>query len=349
MKVDIIGGGIIGMSAAFFLSKEGATVRVLERDPSYQMASFARSCGGCRHQFSSMENVKMSRFSIDFIKKVPGVSYVPNGYLMLFGEDMMDDFKESMRLQNAMGSGVALSPSQLVERFPWMKTDGVAAACLTEDGSEGWFDPSSLHAFYRNGAKENGVTFSTCDATADDVSADKIIIASGCWSASVARTFGIDIPVKARKHTVYQVDCVTHIPTMPLVADLTTGAYWRPEGKGYIVGYDGNGEDDASNLDPDWSKWGNVWEAMYNRSEIFGELKELNAWAGYYDVSTLDNNAIIDRVGDVYFATGFTGRGLMHSPAVGLSLSEMIFGKDPTFDLSSYRLNRLPNMEKYVI
>lgn len=61
------------------------------------------------------------------------------------------------------------------------------------------------------------------------------------------------------------------------------------------------------------------------------------------------SNALIDHVGKYFFATGFTGRGLMHSPAVGLALSEMILEKHLTFDLSAYKLNRTPNLEKYVI
>jgi len=74
-----------------------------------------------------------------------------------------------------------------------------------------------------------------------------------------------------------------------------------------------------------------------------------SAWAGYYDTSTIDNNAIIDNVDNIYIATGFTGRGLMHSPAVGLTLSEMISNKRLTFNIESYKLQRIPNIEKYVI
>ena len=73
------------------------------------------------------------------------------------------------------------------------------------------------------------------------------------------------------------------------------------------------------------------------------------AWAGYYDASTIDNNAVIDVRDKYYFATGFTGRGLMHSPAVGLTLSQMVLDKPLTFNIESYRLKRNPQVEKYVI
>lgn len=137
---------------------------------------------------------------------------------------------------------------------------------------------------------------------------------------------------------------------MPLVADLVTGVYLRPEGEGYIVGYDGNGTYDSEDLEPDWNSWDEVWEHLYHRfPNVFDEAKMTGAWAGYYDASTIDNNAIIDVRDKYYFATGFTGRGLMHSPAVGLTLSELVMGKDTTFDISAYRLGRKPDVEKYVI
>ena len=73
------------------------------------------------------------------------------------------------------------------------------------------------------------------------------------------------------------------------------------------------------------------------------------AWSGHYDASTVDQNAIIDEQDGIYFATGFTGRGLMHSPAVGLAVSEMVAGAPLGFDLSAYKLNRASNREKYVV
>jgi FAD-dependent oxidoreductase domain-containing protein 1 len=89
---------------------------------------------------------------------------------------------------------------------------------------------------------------------------------------------------------------------------------------------------------------------LYHRfPDYFDEAKMTGAWAGYYDKSAIDNNAIIDHRDKYFFATGFTGRGLMHSPAVGLTLSEMIQNKPLTFDVSSYKINRKPYTEKYVI
>ena len=167
----------------------------------------------------------------------------------------------------------------------------------------------------------------------------------------VAEHFNISIPVKGHKHTVFNVSTQKEqLRNLPLVADLVTGVYLRPEGEDYIVGYDGNGEWSTDNLDPNCNSWNEVWEHLYHRfPNVFDAAKMEGAWAGYYDTSTIDNNAIIDNVNNIFFATGFTGRGLMHSPAVGLTLKQMILEEKLTFNIESLRLNRNPNFEKYVI
>lgn len=351
MRVDIIGGGIIGASTAYHLAKEGVFVRVFEKDKLYNEASFGRSCGGLRAQFSTKENILMSRYSIDFIKNQTSVAFRPNGYLMLFGKEQAKDCNQAFFLQKLMGASTKLyTPARLKKAYPLLYTGDLHLATFTDDQSEGWIDPYELHRWFMLQARRMGVEYVYEDGI-DRADAEKVVIASGCWSAKVGRHYGIEIPVKGHKHTVYKI--TPEQPaffTWPLIADLTTGVYFRPEGNGYIVGYDGNGNWDAENLDPDLMHFETVWEKLYHRSPVaFEAIKMNSAWAGYYDSCTLDSNAIIDHVGDVYFATGFTGRGLMHSPAVGMSLTEMILGKPQSIQLHAYRLNREPNIEKFVI
>ena len=87
MKVNIIGGGIIGMSTAYHLAVKNVDVTIFEKDKIFDTASFGRSCGGARCQFFTRENILLSRYSLDFIKNQTSVDFTPNGYLMLFGED----------------------------------------------------------------------------------------------------------------------------------------------------------------------------------------------------------------------------------------------------------------------
>lgn len=354
MKINIIGGGIIGNSLAYHLSKnEGLDITVYEKDSAYSESSFARSCGGLRAQYFTSTNILMSKYSVDFIKNETDVDFTGNGYLMLFSNEQKSDCDASTLLQRSQGATTtALTPKDINEKFEYLNTEDLYRGCITTDGSEGWLDPTSLHTWFKEASKKNGVKFVIQDGTeANHDDADAVVITSGCWSGEVGKHFGLNIPVVPHKHTVFNVSTSKPVmKDMPLVADLVTGVYLRPEGEGYIVGYDGNGDLDGTDLEPDWNSWDEVWEHLYHRfPNVFDEAKMTGAWAGYYDQSTIDNNAIIDNDGKYFFATGFTGRGLMHSPAVGLVLSEMILGKELSFDISSYRLDRNPDVEKYVI
>ena len=164
MKVDIIGGGIIGLSSAYYLAKENISVTVFEKDKLYKKASFARSCGGLRCQFFTKENILMSRYSIDFIKNETSIAFNSNGYLMLFGEEQEEDFKYSTALQQELGATTkTLTPVELKAQYPWIFVDDIRNACYTSDGSEGWIDPYSLHNWFKDEAKKLGVKIDWMD------------------------------------------------------------------------------------------------------------------------------------------------------------------------------------------
>ena len=113
--VVVVGGGIIGASAAYFLSKEGRKVRVFERDPTYKKASFPLSLGGFRRQFFQKENILLGKFAKEFIFQLPDllktkkngkptVSMVPNGYLLLFGPEHAEAQYEALKNHKACGA-----------------------------------------------------------------------------------------------------------------------------------------------------------------------------------------------------------------------------------------------------
>ena len=119
MTIRIIGGGIIGMATAYHLSVRGERPVVYEIDRAYETASFARSCGGLRSQFSTPGNILMSRYSIEFIKATTDVPFTPNGYLLLFDESRRGDHDQTLALQQDLGASTrSLSPNELHNCFP---------------------------------------------------------------------------------------------------------------------------------------------------------------------------------------------------------------------------------------
>ncbi len=364
--VVIIGGGIIGTATAYFLSKEGRSVKVIERDPSYKIASFPLSLGGFRRQFFQKENILLGKFAREFIfnlpkhlktKKNPNptASMVPNGYLLMFGPDKAEEQYKALENHKECDAGTKnIKGSELPNIFPYINNDGIETATYTDNETEGWIDPFLFHGALKSKAEELGAKFIKGEIkNLSEIKAKTIVSAAGCWTKELLD----DIPVVPQKHTVFRVKCPKYIKEMPLTGDLTSGVYWRPEGGEYLAGSPIS-TFDAKDLEPDWNHFEElVWPALAKRVPIFEELKLTGAWAGYYDCNKLDNNAVVGKhpkYDNVYMASGFTGRGLMQAPGIGRALTELITtGKYQTIDISVFGVDRVLNStarpEPYVL
>ena len=200
MTIRIIGGGIVGLSVAYHLSQTNEDITVFEIDKSYERASFARSCGGMRSQFSTPANIAMSRHSIDFIQNQTDVEFTPNGYLLLFDASRAEDHDHSLALQQETGASTrSLAPEALQALYPELNTEGLYRGCLTQDGTEGWIDPIALHHWYRDQCLRAGVNIVYDDHRQYPSHASDItVICAGYGTRDVARHFGIETPCKAR-------------------------------------------------------------------------------------------------------------------------------------------------------
>ncbi|XP_070582051.1 FAD-dependent oxidoreductase domain-containing protein 1-like [Ptychodera flava] len=170
------------------------------------------------------------------------------------------------------------------------------------------------------------------------------------------------LPVEPRKRFVYAF----HSPNgpgieCPLVID-PTGTYFRREGLGgvYISGLSPSEEEEpsANDLQVDYQWFDDkIWPRLAHRVPSFENLKVRNAWAGFYDYNTLDQNAIIGQhpvITNLYFINGFSGHGIQQGPAAGRALSELILdGKFTSIDLSRFSFQRVvdnqPHFERNIV
>lgn len=186
-----------------------------------------------------------------------------------------------------------------------------------------------------------------------------VIIAAGASSRKVAEMARIGtrkgllsfpLPVEPRKRYVYCFNCKNG-PGLntPLVVD-PSGVYFRREGfaGNYICGRSPSYEDEPSidNLDVDYNYFDtHLWPELAARVPAFESLKVNNAWAGFYEYNTFDENGIIGPhpyYHNLYIAAGFSGHGIQQAPAVGRSMMEMILeGGFRTIDLRRMSFDRL--------
>ncbi len=384
--IVIIGGGAIGSAIAAYLTQperqanHPCHVTVVERDPSYGQASSALSASSIRQQFSSPINIALSRYGVDALRALPQVGLHEGGYLYLATPAGEAALRANHAVQRAHGVDVALlQPAALGRRLGWLHTDDLALASLGLSG-EGWFDGYSLLQAWRAQARAQGARYVHAEllgfegrtdggpytilrgqlSNGERLTGDKFVNAAGPWARHVAAWAGVDLPVVARRRTVFSVSCPTPLPGCPLLID-PSGIWLRPEGAGFITGFAPAAQDDGDDLpldQPDLDAFDAfVWPTLAARIPAFEALRVQRAWAGYYEMSTFDHNAILGlhpACSNLFFANGFSGHGLQQSPAVGRGLAELITtGRYQTLDLSPLGWARVlegrPLVERNVI
>ena len=376
--VAIIGGGVIGCAAAYFLKSAGVErLCVIEPDPTYAKAATPVATGGCRRLFSRPENIRMSQFSIEFFKafgryvavdgSAPDVQWREQGYLFVVKGDHARTLEANYEIQHGLGVKVELMDrARIASRYPWLRSDDLALGVLSPE--DGWLDPNSVLQGFRKKAQALGTEF-TRDRVVDvytsrnkvtelelasgvRVSAAAFVNAAGCWAPSIAKLAGMDLPVNPMRRFEHYVELSEALPPMPLIKD-PDRLVIRPEGKGYSVGLVRSDEPRGFNFDVDPYYFENVvWPACAGRIPAFEQLKLKREWAGLYDECELDGNMILGnwpgKLENFYVACGFSGHGLMHAPAVGRALAELIVsGRYETIDLTRMGYQRVLDNAPY--
>jgi glycine/D-amino acid oxidase-like deaminating enzyme len=377
MKTDvaIIGGGAIGSSVAYFLRTMAPTldVTVIERDPTYALASSPRASGGFRRLFSLPENIALSNFSIPFFTSFPetmAVNGVPaeigfkkNGYIFIVPPSAIDTLKANYDTERSMGCNVIwLAPDEIKHRFPSMNVDDLGAAVLSPD--DGWLDPHSVLMGFRKKAQSLGATFLAEEVTGMErngahvtaaatnkgtrIEATHYINAAGAWAKNICAMLGFAVPIEPLRRYEHYFECEEEIEPLPLLKDVNRLAF-RPEGKGYSGGVPTLQEPRGFNFDVDHDYFENVvWPALAHRFPQFERTKCKATLPGLYDQNDFDGNVVIgpgaDGLGNFHMLAGFSGHGLMHAPGCGLAMAELILkGRFETIDLTRLGWQRIEN------
>lgn len=358
--VAIIGAGVIGASVTYWLTRlePSLSVLLIERDTSFSHASSALSASSIRQQFSNPFNIAMSLFGVQFLREM-GIALEEKGYLYLGAAESL---RQLNAVQRANGADIALlSPEELASRFPWLNVADIELGSLGLSG-EGWFDGPALHAEVLRRARSQGARLMQGDARAFErdargavravlladgskIDCGHAVNAAGPWARQLAAVAGIDLPVHARRRTVFVLSCPQPLPDCPLVID-PSGFWFRPKGEYFIAGTTPDPDEDDLPLEPNLSEFDEaLWRRMARRVPAFEALRIERAWAGYYEMNLFDHNAIIGAhpaAPNLWFANGFSGHGMQQAPAVGRGIAELILrGRFETLDLQPLGFERL--------
>lgn len=324
MDVAVIGAGVVGASIAYHLARRGCGVVVVDRADGFGAGSTARATGGYRAQFDSETNVRLSLLSREKLltfEEETGVDpgYAPYGYLFLACTgDELRALREAQKVQHACGLSEArmIDAREARELNPHIGDAGVigGAFCPTD----GFIKPMNILRGYAEAAQRLGVRF-LFNASEEDIDASIVVNAKGAWCGPPV------MPV--RRNVVATVPTNVLDESMPMT--IWAGDWYHlrvRDGRVLLLWPDDPVIDDEAWLEA-------VVKKTHARMPCLREVPLGERWSGLYEMSP-DGHALLGRVAENrYVANGSCGHGVMHAPALGQLLAELIMDGQTSLDI----------------
>src|SRR5690606_5948639 len=348
VEVAIIGGGLVGASAALALRHAGLPVALIERGRCGARASGA-NFGGVRRQGRPPEQLHLAQRAQRICSRLPelmgsGAEYLRSGHLKLARSradlEKLAAYGEKVR---EFGLGLEIiEGAALRRRFPSLG-DGIAGGSLCPDDGQAnprlvspAFARAAAHAgahLLENCAVENvdtrGADFLLTAADGRQIQAATVINAAGAWGAVVAGWFGDVLPMQVNYPTMLVTEPLTPLISVSLGVE-GGGFYARQVVRGNVVMGGGYG----TGLPGDRSRPGRAALAALGRTapDILPALacaQVIRCWSGIEGYFP-DKNPVIGfspNTPGVLHAFGFSGGGFQIAPAVGEVLADMVTGR----------------------
>lgn len=376
--VVVVGAGAVGACVALACKRLEPSMEITVVDPALfgGLSSTATAgSGGSRRLFCCPENIAMSDYSIRFIRELEKdaandlgkVGWQENGYLFVVPPEGIRMLESNLETQRGMGvRAELLTPQQMQERFPLLRVDDLGGGVHSPE--DGWFDAQKFHAVVVQHARNCGVQFVSDEVVGFDeqgsrvsgarlrsgtiLRAEYFVNAAGPWAQQISGMIGMPLPVNPMRRFEHVFTAEAPNPQMPYVKDLK-GLAIRAAGSSFSGGLvDTRVERGFSQeLDLDWFET-TVKPAVQWRFPGMGKIELNRSWSGLYEQCELDGNAIIGKWSgcrdNFIVAAGFSGHGLMHAPATGIAVAELIQkGRFETLDLTRFGYERVQRNEPY--
>lgn len=349
--VVVIGGGMMGASALYYLTRLGCSSAILLERETLAAGSTSKAAGGIRAQFSDELNVRIALECIRRFERFddePGgeIDYKQWGYLFLLDDERdATAFRQSLDVQASLDVPSRwLEPSEVGGIVPGLVTDDLVGATFCP--IDGYATPEAAVHGYARAASDGGALIEQgvaveriltsggrvigVETASGTVGTERVILCAGVWSRELGETAGVAIPVEPERRYIWFTNPGDQLPReLPLTIDFGSGFYLHREGEGVLFG---GREQTLEDLAP----------VAAARLPAMAELSVRGGWSGLYENSP-DHNAIVGQFSDpsgLLYATGFSGHGFQQGPVVGEHLAELALGMVPTFDLAPFGVER---------
>ncbi len=370
-SIVIVGAGVMGASVAYHLAARGwRDVLLLDRSDRAGQGSTGAATGGYRAQYATAINVRLSLLAREKLQRFkdevgadPG--YLPAGYLWLAtAESELEQLRAGLRVQRSEGlrEATEVNADDLARINPVLSPD--AAIGGTFCPTDGFIAPLRILNGYLAGASRQGVRSEwnsnvtgllrdsagrivSVETTRGRIATDLVVNAAGPWAAAVAEQAGVPLPVTPlRRQAAATVPCTLLPPDMPMTIFTGDGFHFRERDGRVLLLWPTPGvpgEPFDTTVDPAW-----ISAVTRMARQRIPPLRNVEidpgaSWAGLYEMSP-DKHAILGLAPgceNLYLINGSSGHGVMHAPALGALLAELISdGRFSSLDATALRPSR---------
>lgn len=329
--IAILGGGIAGAALARALALRGARDVVVFDPHPPATGSTGRAAGGFRTQFTSKLNIDLALASRPFfVERAAQIGFRPVGYLFV-AEDAQSARELERRAALQIAAGLPITHPDPASVAPFLDPSGIVGANFC--ALDGTFSPPALLRRVIEEAREAGASFRyESPVRPEELAAEVVVVAAGVWSREVGAALGVDLAVEALERGVFQVAPGFPVPELtPFIIDATGGWAMRERGGRLLV---------MPPSDP--ANWEKLRAWLQRRMPAGAFEQPEDHWTGNYEM-TFDQHPLVGETSrrGVWACCGFSGHGVIHSPAVAESLAAMILGQTPPIDISAFDPQRI--------
>ncbi|WP_209504953.1 MULTISPECIES: FAD-dependent oxidoreductase [unclassified Ruegeria] len=380
-RVVIIGGGVIGCSVAYHLTKKGWTDVVLLERKQLTSGTTWHAAGLIGQLRASSNMTKLARYSAELYLGLEEETGVATGLRQVgsvsvaLTSERLEELHRNAAMARAFGVPVEeLSPTEVKERYEHINLDGVAGGVwLPTDGQA---DPANIALALAKGARQRGGVIKErvkvtgisrrgrratgVDWVSDDgqtqghIACDMVVNCAGMWGHEVGKMAGVNVPLHACEHFYIVSEPIEGLSQMPVLRVPDECAYYKEDaGKMMLGAFEPNAKPWAMNgipdsfefdqLPEDFDHFEPILEAACSRMPMLSEAGIHTFFNGPESFTPDDayHLGLAPEMDNVWVAAGFNSIGIQSAGGAGMSLAEWMDTGEKPFDLGDVDIGRM--------
>ncbi|XXK31529.1 GcvT family protein [Rhodobacteraceae bacterium nBUS_24] len=379
-RVVIIGGGVVGCSVAYHLSKLGWKDVVLLERKQLTSGTTWHAAGLIAQLRATANMTKLAKYSQELYGSLEAETGVATGFkrvgsiTVALSEERKEEIFRSAAMARAFGVDIEeISAQEVGARYPHLNLESVKAGVFLDKDGQG--DPANIALALAKGARQRGalvqervkvtgiaragrrvtgVDWKAEDGSNGHISCDMIVNCGGMWGHEVGRMAGINVPLHACEHFYIVSEPIDGLTQLPVLRVPDECAYYKEDAGKMMLGafephskpwaMDGIPQDfEFDQLPEDFDHFEPILEMAVNRMPMLGEAGIHTFFNGPESFTPDDayHLGLAPEMDNVWVAAGFNSIGIQSAGGAGMALSQWMDGGEKPFDLGDVDITRM--------